>query len=176
MSLGKSLLCTYLTSSLRSARIDVTPANTLSPWMGEAEANLRNVFQRASQSIPCMIVIDEIELFGSRSTSGVGSRLLSTLLNEMDGIEGRDGILIVGCARSLYALDAALIRPGRFDDVLHVDYPNYQDRIAIIQCYTKSMLCGDIQYGELATFTEGYSGADIKLLCSRAGIRAMEEN
>lgn len=113
--------------------IRLRPTDILSRYLGESEARLRQVFSQAREMRPAILFIDNIELLGARrqlgsaDTTGVSERLLSTLLNEMDGIIDSTGILVIGCTHQIQMLDDALIRPGRLDHHIEVSLPSAAD-------------------------------------------------
>lgn len=157
-------------------------ADIFSCYLGEAERILRQAFASARAAAPCILFLDELDaIVGKRSTgggqtdgNGVQERVLSTLLTEMDGVVSASGVLVIGATNRLDLLDDALIRPGRFDDVLKVDLPDEQSRLEILRIHSSGLpLASDIDLSEIAKVTSGRSGADLKSLCSEAGLAAL---
>lgn len=140
-------------------------------YVGESERAIRDVFRRARAAKPCIIFFDEIDSIGkSREKSqDSGLNVVTTLLNEMDGIEALKEVFIIGATNRPDILDSALIRTGRFDAHIHIGLPNEEARRQIFEIHTrKRPLAGDVDLSVLASKTEGSSGADIKGLCSVA--------
>lgn len=138
--------------------------------------------RRARLASPCVIFLDEIDgLASSRSSDSrggvsVGERVVSQLLQEMDGLEQRRGVIVIGATNRLDAVDSALLRPGRFDRLVHVPLPDLDTRRAILEVHCRRLPLGpDVAPSQLAATTEGYTGADISNLCREAGLCAMVE-
>ncbi|CAK0784245.1 hypothetical protein CVIRNUC_007449 [Coccomyxa viridis] len=161
-------------------------AQLFSMYVGEGEALLRDAFQRARLTAPAIIFIDEIDAIvgGRTEQSGAASggqdastRLLSTLLTEMDGLESATGVVVLAATNRADALDVALMRPGRFDVQLHVPLPDTASRQAILEVHTRVMpLDPSVNLQELADATQGYSGADLHNLCQEAALTAARED
>ncbi|KAL6522965.1 Cell division control protein 48 B [Orobanche hederae] len=163
-------------------------AELFSMYVGEGEALLRNTFRRARLVAPSIIFFDEIDVIaakrgsGSSGSSTVGERLLSTLLTEMDGLEeakilSLGGILVLAATNRPRAIDAALMRPGRFDLVLYVPPPDLEARHEILRVLTRGMKVGnDVNLRQLAEETEHFTGAELEGLCQEAGIVALRED
>lgn len=140
-------------------------------YVGESERAIRDVFRRARAAKPCIIFFDEIDSIGkSREKSqDNGLNVVTTLLNEMDGIEALKEVFIIGATNRPDILDSALIRTGRFDAHIHIGLPSEEARKEIFKINTrKRPLAADVDLGVLASKTEHSSGADIKGLCSVA--------
>ncbi|KAL6582999.1 Cell division control protein 48 B [Orobanche minor] len=158
-------------------------AELFSMYVGEGEALLRNTFRRARLVAPSIIFFDEVDVIaakrgsGSSGSSTVGERLLSTLLTEMDGLEEAKGILVLAATNRPDAIDAALMRPGRFDLVLYVPPPDLEARHEILRVLTRGMKVGnDVDLRQLAEETEHFMGAELEGLCREAGIVALRED
>ncbi|KAL6582514.1 Cell division control protein 48 B [Orobanche minor] len=158
-------------------------AELFSMYVGEGEALLRNTFRRARLVAPSIIFFDEVDVIaakrgsGSSGSSTVGERLLSTLLTEMDGLEEAKGILVLAATNRPDAIDAALMRPGRFDLVLYVPPPDLEARHEILRVLTRGMKVGnDVDLRQLAEETEHFTGAELEGLCREAGIVALRED
>ena len=138
-------------------------------YVGESERAIRAVFRQARAAKPCIIFFDEIDSIGkSRSKSqDSGLNTVTTLLNEMDGIEALKEVFIVAATNTPDLLDSALIRPGRFDVHIYIGLPDEGARREILEIHTKKTpLADDVDLGTVASRTEGSSGADIKDLCA----------
>ena len=147
----------------------------LNMYVGESERMVREVFQKGRAARPCIIFIDEIDAIGaSRDAPGNGSQsgvhTLSTLLNEMDGMEELQGVFVLAATNKPDILDPALIRPGRFTDMLYVGLPDLEARVQILQIHLRKLtVAEDVDVDWLAQETEGFSGAEIAKLCQEAG-------
>jgi len=139
-------------------------------YVGESERQVREVFARARAASPSIIFFDEIESIGSkREGRNNGVNVLTTLLNEMDGIETLKGVMVLAATNKPQALDLALLRPGRFDKLLYVAPPDLVGREEILKIRTRRMdIAPDVDIAELARLTEGYSGAELVSICSQA--------
>ena len=160
-------------------------------YVGESERAVRRLFERAREASPSMIFFDEIDAiagqrqgFGgsgaagrsssSSATSHGGLNVLTTLLNEMDGFETTRGVLVLAATNRPQALDPALLRPGRFDDLIYVSPPDREAREAIFMGVAGKRRLIDVDVAHLARETEGYSGAEIKGICAAAGRAAWQ--
>ena len=140
-------------------------------YVGESERAIRDVFRRARAAKPCIIFFDEIDSIGKsrEKTQDSGLNVVTTLLNEMDGIEALKDVFIIGATNRPDILDSALIRTGRFDAHIHIGLPTEEARIQILQIHTrKRPLATDVDLETVAKRTEGSSGADISGLCAVA--------
>lgn len=178
---GKTLLARALAHQCEASFISIKGPELLSKWVGETEKGIREVFRRAKQAAPCIVFFDEIDGLAPRrsgmSADGhAGDRLLTQLLTEMDGIEGRAGVIVLAATNRSELIDPALLRPGRFDLVVELRYPNQEERVSIFAVHTRGHpLAGDISLHELADLTAGRSGADIESICHRASLLALRE-
>ena len=169
----------------------VKGAELLNMYVGESERAVRRLFERAREASPSMIFFDEIDAiagqrqgFGgsgaagrsssSSATSHGGLNVLTTLLNEMDGFETTRGVLVLAATNRPQALDPALLRPGRFDDLIYVSPPDREAREAIFMGVAGKRRLIDVDVAHLARETEGYSGAEIKGICAAAGRAAWQ--
>lgn len=140
-------------------------------YVGESERAIRDVFRRARAAKPCIIFFDEIDSIGKsrEKTQDSGLNVVTTLLNEMDGIEALKDVFIIGATNRPDILDSALIRTGRFDAHIHIGLPTEEARKQILQIHTrKRPLAEDVNLDVVAKKTDGSSGADISGLCAVA--------
>lgn len=169
---GKTLLARAVATASQANFISIKGPELFSKWVGESEKAVRQVFRTARQAAPCIIFFDEIDALVSRRGAGsdeVSDRVLGQLLTEMDGIEGPRGIIVLGATNRLDRLDAALLRPGRFDIVLTLPLPDSRAREQILRIHTrKKRLSADVNLSRLAQETEGLAGADLQYICYRA--------
>ena len=162
--------------------ISVKGSEILSKWFGESERKIAEIFKKGKQASPCIIFFDEIDAIAPMRGSAAGEprvveRMVNTLLSEMDGLEELRGVVVIGATNRPDLIDVALLRPGRFDEVVLVPPPDEKARLDILKVHTKNMALGDnVNLVDLSKKTEGYSGADIEALCRKAGVIALHEN
>ena len=178
---GKTLIARALANQCEANFISIKGPELLSKWVGESEKGVREVFRRAKQAAPCIVFFDELDALAPRRSGGeidgqVGNRVIAQLLTEMDGIEGREGVIVLAATNRPELIDPALLRPGRFDMVVELDYPNEIERRAIFTVHTRGRpLAPEITMEELASLTPGRNGADIEAICRRAALLALRE-
>ena len=177
---GKTLLARALAHQCEASFISVKGPELLSKFVGESEKGVREIFRRAKQAAPSIIFFDEIDSLAPRRGNGndgnVGDRVIAQLLTEMDGIEGREGVIVVAATNRPDMIDPALLRPGRFDLIVELQYPNEVERQAIFKVHLRDRpLAPEITVEELARLTEGRSGADIEAICRRAALLALRD-
>jgi len=177
---GKTLLAKAVATESQSNFITVKGPEIFSKWVGESERSVREIFRKARQAAPSIIYFDEIDAISSGRGSVQGSHIYDSIVNqilvEMDGIENRKGIIIIASTNRPDLIDAALLRPGRFDRLLHITAPDHNARLKILKVHTKDMpLADDVSLNKIAQNTEGYSGADLENVCREAGMQAIRE-
>ncbi len=140
---GKTYFAKAIATAIGAAITIVSGPELKSKWVGESEENLRQIFQKARQSAPSIIVFDELDSFatarGTYSGSGVEHSMVNQLLTEMDGFHKDELVFVVGTTNFVESLDPALLRPGRFEFHLHIPYPDHDDRRAILDIYNAKM-------------------------------------
>jgi transitional endoplasmic reticulum ATPase len=177
---GKTLMARALANQCEASFISIKGPELLSKWVGESEKGIREIFRRAKQAAPCIVFFDELDALaprrgGSMDSSG-GDRVIAQLLTEMDGIEGRAGVIVLAATNRPELIDPALLRPGRFDMIVELRYPNEAERKQIFEVHLQSRpLSPDVTTDELAQLTDGRSGADIEAICRRASLLALRE-
>ena len=174
---GKTLLARALATESGANMIFVRGPEILSKWVGESEKAIREIFRKAKASSPCLVIFDELDSLArakSGEDGGVGERLLSQLLTEMeDG--GASRVIVIGISNRPDLLDTSLLRPGRLDLILYVQPPDEKGRLEIIKILTRSMpLSSDVDLKEIAVATKSYSGADLVAICREAAVHAMQ--
>lgn len=177
---AKTTIVKCLAGESKMTLISVSSAEIYSPYVGEAEKFIVKLFNQARMNAPTILFFDEIDtIVGNRSSSGGGNdshmRILSTLLTEIDGFSGGDKktVLIIGATNKPQMIDDALMRPGRFDRLVHVPAPDYESRISILNFAAQSMpISKDVNISNLAERTERFSGADLINLCNEAALCA----
>jgi transitional endoplasmic reticulum ATPase len=178
---GKTLLAKALASEAGVNFISVKGPQVMSKYVGEAERAVREIFKLARQTSPSIVFLDELDSIaptrGMRSgDSGVTERVISQLLTEIDGIEELRGVLVLGATNRIDMIDAALLRPGRFDLLIELPIPDEGARLEIFHVHTRGKpLDSDVNLKTLAQETEGMVGADIEALCSKAAMQAIRE-
>jgi len=179
---GKTLMAKAAANESEANFISIKGPELLSKWVGESEKGVREIFRKARQAAPCIIFFDEIDAIapkrgGDFGDSHVTERLISQLLTELDGLEILTNVVVIGATNRPDIVDAALLRPGRFDRLLYVPPPDRDSRIQIIKIHLKKKpLDNDVDMERLADQTEGYTGADIASLSSAAVMLALREH
>ena len=177
---GKTLLAKAVANESEANFIAIKGPELFSKWVGESEKHIREMFKRARQVSPAIIFLDEIDALAPKrghADSGVTDRVVTQLLSEMDGLEGVEGIVIIGATNRPDVIDPALLRHGRFDRHIYIPVPDEKSREKIFKVHTKNMpLAKDTTIGRLVKTTEGYVGADIESLCKEAALLALREN
>ncbi|XP_022633961.1 cell division control protein 48 homolog B isoform X2 [Vigna radiata var. radiata] len=180
---SKTTLAKAAAHAAQASFFSLSGAELYSMYVGEGEALLRKTFHRARLAAPSIIFFDEADVVAAKrgdsssNSATVGERLLSTLLTEIDGLEEAKGILVLAATNRPYAIDAALMRPGRFDQVLYVPPPDLEARYEILCVHTRKMKTGhDVDFRRLAEDTELFTGAELEGLCKEAGIVALRED
>ncbi|OGI12585.1 hypothetical protein A3K64_01625 [Candidatus Micrarchaeota archaeon RBG_16_36_9] len=177
---GKTYIVQALANETGVNFIAIKGPELLSKWVGESEEHVREVFKRAKQVAPSIILFDEIDALAPRRGMEVGSRVteqvVSQLLTEMSGISELEGVAVVATTNRPDIIDPALLRPGRFDRLIYVPAPDEKTRMEILKVHTKNMPLKGVDTKKLVKETEGYSGADIESLCREAAMFALRED
>jgi len=152
-------------------------------WFGESEANVRDVFDKARAAAPCVMFFDELDSIAkSRGGSsgdggGAGDRVLNQILTEMDGMNAKKNVFIIGATNRPDQIDPALLRPGRLDQLIYIPLPDEPSRYSILKAQLKkSPVASDVDLNFLARSTHGFSGADLTEICQRAAKLAIRES
>ncbi|MED6184047.1 AAA ATPase cdc48 [Stylosanthes scabra] len=180
---GKTLLAKAIANECQANFISVKGPELLTMWFGESEANVREIFDKARQSAPCVLFFDELDSIATQRGSSVGDaggaadRVLNQLLTEMDGMSAKKTVFIIGATNRPDIIDPALLRPGRLDQLIYIPLPDEDSRHQIFKaCLRKSPVSKDVDLRALARYTQGFSGADITEICQRACKYAIREN
>ncbi|KAJ1834059.1 hypothetical protein LPJ63_002252 [Coemansia sp. RSA 2711] len=181
---SKTTLIKVIATQNKATFLSINGASLYSPFVGDAERTLRETFRQARATRPAVIFFDEIEaMVGKRALGRLGNadsvqeRILSTLLNEMDGVESADDVLVVGATNRVDMIDDALLRPGRFDRIVYVPPPDCGARREILRIKTRAMPLGsDVDIDAIADAAEGFSGADLTNLAREAAILALRDD
>ncbi|WP_136715436.1 CDC48 family AAA ATPase [Halorientalis salina] len=178
---GKTLLAKAVANEAQSNFISVKGPELLNKYVGESEKGVREVFEKARANAPTVVFFDEIDaIAGERgrnsSDSGVGERVVSQLLTELDGIESLEDVVVIATSNRPDLIDSALLRPGRLDRHVHVPVPDEEARRAILEVHTRNKpLADDVDLDKVARKTEGFVGADIEALAREASMAASRE-
>lgn len=179
---GKTLLAKAVANQTKATFIRVVGSEFVQKYIGEGARLVREVFQLAKEKAPSIIFIDELDAIAARRTNSDTSgdrevqRTMMQLLAELDGFDSRGDVKVIGATNRIDILDPAILRPGRFDRIIEIPMPTFEGRIQIFRIHTKKMkLAEDVDFKELARVTEGASGADIKAICTEAGMFAIRE-
>lgn len=175
---GKTMLAKAVATESEANFISVKGPEFLSKWVGESEKAVRETFRKARQAAPCVIFMDEIDSIaptrGGDGDSRVTERVISQLLTEIDGMQSLNNVIIIAATNRPDILDPALLRPGRFDRLVHVGMPDLEARRMILQIHTaKKPLADDVDLDRLAEKTEGFTGADLTALTNEAVMLAI---
>ena len=176
---GKTMLAKAIATESQTNFISVKGPCLLSKYVGESEKGVREVFRTARQTAPCIIFFDEIDAMiptrsGASSDSHVSERVLSQFLAELDGVEELKGVLVLGATNRLDMLDPAVLRPGRFDEILEIPLPDEEGREEVFGVHMRNKPHGTaIDLHRLATMTEGLSGSEIASICAKAALQAV---
>ncbi|XP_048592950.1 LOW QUALITY PROTEIN: cell division control protein 48 homolog D [Brassica napus] len=180
---GKTLLAKAIANECQTNFISIKGPELLTMWFGESEANVREIFDKARQSAPCVLFFDELDSIATQRGSSVGDaggaadRVLNQLLTEMDGMSAKKTVFIIGATNRPDIIDPALLRPGRLDQLIYIPLPDEESRYQIFKsCLRKSPVAKDVDLRALAKYTQGFSGADITEICQRACKYAIREN
>ena len=176
---GKTLLAKAIASEANVPFYNVAGSEFVEMFIGIGAARIRDLFKKASENTPCIVFIDEIDAVGRERGSGIGGgndereQTLNQLLTEMDGFKENKGVIVVGATNRVDILDAALLRPGRFDRQITVGLPDRLGRIGILKVHARNKPIGDdVSLVQLANRTPGFSGADLANLLNESAILA----
>ena len=174
---GKTLVAKAVASESDANFYVISGPEIMSKFYGESEARLREIFQKAQESAPSIIFIDEMDSIAPKReevTGEVERRVVAQLLSLMDGMAARGNIIVIGATNRPNAIDPALRRPGRFDREIEIGVPDKTSRHEILQVHTRAMpLTLDVDLHRLSDICHGYTGADISALCREAAMKAL---
>ena len=176
---GKTLLAKAAARESEANVIATKSSDLLSKWYGESEQQIARLFNRARQVAPTIIFIDEIDSLVPARGGGLGEpqvteRVVNTILSEMDGLEELQNVVVIGATNRPTLVDPALLRPGRFDELIYVGVPDTAGRRRILAIHTRNMpLADDVDLEAIARRTERFTGADLEDLVRRAGLTAL---
>ncbi len=180
---GKTLLARAIAGEAGVPFFSISGSDFVEMFVGVGASRVRDLFEQAKKSAPCIIFIDEIDAVGRHRGAGLGGghdereQTLNQLLVEMDGFEGNEGVIIIAATNRPDVLDPALLRPGRFDRQVVVPQPDLNGRIAILKVHTKNIpLDDDVDLERIARGTPGFSGADLANLVNESALLAARKS
>jgi proteasome regulatory subunit len=180
---GKTMLAKAVANQTDATFIKMAGSELVQKFIGEGARLVRDLFELASEREPAVIFIDEIDAIAAKRTESKTSgdaevqRTMMQLLSEMDGFEDRGEIRIIAATNRFDMLDRAILRPGRFDRLIEVPKPDETGREQIFKIHTRSMnVADDVDYAKLANMAVDASGADVKAICTEAGMFAIRED
>jgi cell division protease FtsH len=180
---GKTLLARAVAGEAGVPFFSISGSEFVEMFVGVGASRVRDLFEQAKANAPCIVFIDEIDAVGRQRGAGLGGgndereQTLNQLLTEMDGFEGNTGIIIIAATNRPDVLDAALLRPGRFDRQVVVDRPDYAGRVEILKVHARGKtLAKDVDVEKIARRTPGFTGADLSNLLNEAAILAARRN
>jgi cell division protease FtsH len=174
---GKTLMAKAIAGEAGVPFFSISGSEFVEMFVGVGASRVRDLFKKAKENAPCLVFIDEIDAVGRQRGVGIGGgndereQTLNQLLTEMDGFEGNNGVIIIAATNRPDVLDAALLRPGRFDRQVQVDPPDYKGRLAILKVHSRDKkVDSDISLETIARRTPGFTGADLANLMNEAAI------
>jgi cell division protease FtsH len=180
---GKTLLAKAVAGEAGVPFFSISGSEFVEMFVGVGASRVRDLFEQAKSNAPCIVFIDEIDAVGRQRGAGLGGgndereQTLNQLLTEMDGFEGNTGIIIIAATNRPDVLDAALMRPGRFDRQVVVDRPDYAGRLEVLRVHARGKtLCKDVDLEKIARRTPGFTGADLSNLLNESAILAARRN
>lgn len=178
---GKTLIARAVAGEAKVPFFAISGSEFVQMFVGMGAAKVRDLFKQATEKAPCIIFIDEIDAIGKRRDNSFGGndereQTLNQLLTEMDGFDGRKGVVILAATNRPESLDKALLRPGRFDRRIQMELPDLEGRKAILGVHLKKVKHGDIDMDLVARATAGSSGAELANIVNEAALRAVRMN
>lgn len=179
---GKTMFAKAIACELDATMFVISPAQIMSKWVGEAEQNIKKLFDAAKAESKAVIFIDEVESLVPRrrtNDSTVMQRVVPQILQEIEGFDRKAGraLMFLGATNEPWSLDPAMMRPGRLDTRVHIPLPDAEARFKLFEIYlAKRPLDDDVDFAQLVEKSGGYSGADIKAICGRAASRPFLES
>jgi transitional endoplasmic reticulum ATPase len=179
---GKTMMAKAIAKECKANFISIKGPELLTMWFGESEGNVRNLFDKARQSAPCILFFDELDSIAVKRGNSVGDaggtpdRVLNQLLTEMDGINAKKTVFVIGATNRPDIIDPAMLRPGRLDQLIYIPLPDASSRLEIFRANLhKAPMSRHVDLPAMAASTDGFSGADIKEICQRACKLAVRE-
>ncbi|CAN6625468.1 cell division control protein 48 [Trichomonascus vanleenenianus] len=180
---GKTLLAKAVATEVSANFISVKGPELLSMWFGESESNIRDIFDKARAAAPCVVFLDELDSIAKSRGGSVGDaggasdRVVNQLLTEMDGMNAKKNVFVIGATNRPDQIDPALLRPGRLDQLIYVPLPDEGSRLSILKAQLrKTPLEPGLDLGEVAKSTAGFSGADLLYIVQRSAKFAIKDS
>ncbi|KND01263.1 transitional endoplasmic reticulum ATPase [Spizellomyces punctatus DAOM BR117] len=180
---GKTLLAKAIANECQANFISIKGPELLTMWFGESEANVRDVFDKARAAAPCVMFFDELDSIakargsGAGDAGGAGDRVLNQILTEMDGMNAKKNVFVIGATNRPDQIDPALLRPGRLDQLIYIPLPDEKSRRSILGAtLRKSPVSKTVDLDYMAKMSNGFSGADLTEICQRACKLAIRES
>jgi len=181
---GKTLLAKAIANECQANFISIKGPELLTMWFGESEANVRDVFDKARAAAPCVMFFDELDSIAqirggsSGDAGGAGDRVLNQILTEMDGMNAKKNVFIIGATNRPDKIDPALLRPGRLDQLIYIPLPDETSRNEILSAALKKSPVDNREgiIAAIAKATHGFSGADLTEICQRAAKLAIRDS
>ncbi|MFZ4640566.1 MAG: ATP-dependent zinc metalloprotease FtsH [Nodosilinea sp.] len=174
---GKTLLAKAIAGEAAVPFFSISGSEFVEMFVGVGASRVRDLFRKAKENAPCIVFIDEIDAVGRQRGAGIGGgndereQTLNQLLTEMDGFEGNSGVIVIAATNRVDVLDAALLRPGRFDRQVIVDLPSYKGRLSILEVHARNKkIAPDVSLEAIARRTPGFSGASLANLLNESAI------
>ena len=179
---GKTLLARAIACNIEATFLKIVASSIIDKYIGESARIVREMFAYAREHQPCIIFIDEIDAIGGKRTDDASSsdreihRTLMEMLNQIDGFDELGRVKVIMATNRPDVLDPALLRPGRLDRKIEIGLPNESGRVDILKIHSKPMTKkGEIEFESLAKITDGFNGADLRNVCTEAGMFAIRE-
>lgn len=180
---GKTLLAKAIANECQANFISIKGPELLTMWFGESEANVRDVFDKARSAAPCVLFFDELDSIAKSRGGNVGDgggaadRVINQILTEMDGMNSKKNVFIIGATNRPDIVDPAILRPGRLDQLIYIPLPDEESRISVLKAnLRKTPTSADVDLNYIAKVTPGFSGADLTEICQRACKLAIRES
>merc|ERR1719380_452291 len=179
---GKTLMAKAVANECQANFISVKGPELLTMWFGESEANVRDIFEKARGSAPCVLFFDELDsIAGQRGGSsgdggGAADRVINQILTEIDGVGSKKNVFVIGATNRPDIIDPALMRPGRLDQLVYIPLPDLESRLSILKAALRKSPVKDVDLHYIAANTDKYTGADLTEICQRAAKLAIRES
>ncbi len=178
---GKTFIARATAGELGARFLGIGLSDVLDMWLGQSERRLHEIFEHARRNAPCVLFFDELDAIGQKRVQlqhhGIMRNVVNQLLQELDGVDANnEGVFVLGATNHPWDVDAAFLRPGRFDRILVVVPPDEAARLAILQHHAKGRPVEGVDLGAMAARTDGFSGADLAHLCETATENALEQS
>jgi transitional endoplasmic reticulum ATPase len=180
---GKTLLAKAIANECQANFISIKGPELLTMWFGESEANVREIFDKARSAAPCVLFFDELDSIAksrggsSGDAGGASDRVINQILTEMDGMNSKKNVFIIGATNRPDIIDPAILRPGRLDQLIYIPLPDEPSRLAILKSVLrKSPVAKNVDLNFLSRHSAGFSGADLTEICQRACKLAIRES